>query len=150
MSLRVCPIANVHAPVSRVWAFLARPECYALWWDARTQSIRPPGESQPGQRIHAHSRKFGILWTVDVLVEDVDAVRHVLDVMASLPLGIFLFNHISLLPLGASSCQVSFASDFSFSPVWWGWLLERFAGQQLYAGVATVVSRLKQAAEAVA
>src|SRR5512140_1950816 len=108
MSLRVCPIANVHASVSRVWNFLARPEYYALWWDARTQSIHPEGDSQPGQRIHAHSAHWGLLWSIDVLVEDVDVSKHTLDVMTTLPLGIFLFNHVSLAALDATSCQVSF------------------------------------------
>ncbi len=108
MSLRVCPIASVHAPVRKVWGFLAQPENYALWWDARTESITPQGPAQPGQRIHARTMEFGVHWDVDVLVENVDAPTHTLDVMTSLPFGIIVFNHITCTGLEASSCQISF------------------------------------------
>ncbi len=148
MTLRVCPIASVHAPVKRVWDFLSEPSNYALWWDAITRSVEPRGPAQAGQRIHARSRGFGILWNIHVLVEQVDEARHTLDVMATIPLGIFLFIHINCAALDARSCQISFGCEFSFSPVWWGWLLERYGSQQLYAAVASSLSRLKQAAEA--
>jgi hypothetical protein len=150
MSLRVCPIAHVHAPVSQVWSFLLQPENYARWWDAQTRGIKPEGASHAGQRIHAHMVRMGIPFNVDILVESVDEAHRTLDVMTTLPLGIILFNHIACKELDALSSQVSFGSDFSFSPVWWGWLLERYASQQLYARVAALVLRLKQAAEAAA
>ncbi len=108
MSLRVCPIASVRAPVQGVWSFLSQPSNYALWWDAKTKSIEPEGPVQPGQRIRAQSRAFGLLWNVGLLVESVDESRHALDVMTSLPLGIIVFNHITCKELNASSCQVSF------------------------------------------
>lgn len=34
MSMSVCPIAVVAAPIERVWALLANPSSYDLWWDA--------------------------------------------------------------------------------------------------------------------
>ncbi len=108
MSLRVCPIASVRAPVGRVWSFLNQPENYALWWDARTESIVPKGPAEPGQRIHARTMQFGLHWDVDVLVEDVDEPIHTLDVMTSLPFGIIVFNHITCTELDPSSCQISF------------------------------------------
>ncbi len=108
MSLRVCPIASVHAPVSRVWSFLAQPANYALWWDARTESITPKGRAQQGQRIHAKTMEFGMHWDVDVLVEHVDESRHALDLMTTLPFGIIVFNHITCTALDPWSCQVSF------------------------------------------
>ena len=88
MSLRVCPIANVRAPVRKVWTVLTQPANYALWWDARTRSIVPMGEAESGQRIHAQSVAFGIPWNVDVLVEQVDVSRHTLDLMTTIPFGI--------------------------------------------------------------
>ncbi len=108
MSLRLCPIASVHAPIRRVWSFLAEPANYALWWDARTTSIEPKGPAQPGQRVRAQSRAFGFLWNVNILVENVDEAHYTLDVMTSLPLGIIVFNHITCRQLDPWSCQVSF------------------------------------------
>ncbi len=108
MSLSVCPIASVHAPVERVWSFLSQPGNFAQWWDAQTQSIEPDGPAQPGQRIHARSVALGIRWNVDVLVEHVDESRHALDVMTTLPFGITVFNHITCQELDPSNSQVSF------------------------------------------
>jgi polyketide cyclase/dehydrase/lipid transport protein len=147
MSLHVCPIAHVRAPVKRVWGLLYQPANFAEWWDAKTKSIEPKGPAQAGQRIHATSMELGLRWNVDVLVEQVDEANHSLDLMTTLPLGIILFNHIMCKELDAWSCQVSFSREFSFSPVWWGWVLERFADRQLYASVATALTRLKAAAE---
>jgi polyketide cyclase/dehydrase/lipid transport protein len=147
MTLRVCPIAHVRAPARKVWSMLSQPVNYALWWDARTVSIEPNGPAQPGQQIRARSRAFGVLWNVYVLVEQVDERHHTLDVMTTLPLGIILFNHITVKELDPGSSQLSFGSEFSFSPVWWGWVLQRFASQPLYREVASTVTRMKQAAE---
>ena len=108
MSLRVCPIASVHAPADKAWSFLAEPANFALWWDARTEDIIPQGPAQPGQRVHARTMEFGIHWRLEVLVENVDPSRHALDVMSTLPFGIILFNHITCTELGPKSCQISF------------------------------------------
>ena len=108
MSLRVCPIAHVHAPVKRVWSLLAQPADFAKWWDAQTKSIEPKGPTQAGQRIHATSVEFGLSWNVDVLVERVDETNHSLDLRTTLPLGIIVFNHITCKELDLWSCQVSF------------------------------------------
>lgn len=108
MSVRVCPIASVHAPIRRVWSFLSQPANYAQWWDATTQSIEPKGRAQPGQRIHARATEIGLHWDVEVLVENVDEARHALDFMTTFPFGIIIFNHITCTELDRSSCQVSF------------------------------------------
>lgn len=108
MSLRVCPIAPVHAPLERVWSFIAQPANFALWWGANTKGITPEGPAQPGQQIRATSKAFGVLWNVHLLVEHIDVEHHVLDVMTTLPLGIILFNHITCTELAPAVCQVSF------------------------------------------
>jgi hypothetical protein len=147
MSLRVCPIASVHAPAEEAWRFLSQPANFALWWDARTESITPEGCARPGQRIHAVIRALGLRWNVDVLVEDIDEARHALDVMTSLPLGIIIFHHVTCIGLDPKTCQISLGCEFSISPAWWGWLLEHYASQQLYRSIATALSRVKQAVE---
>ncbi len=147
MSLRVCPISPVSAPLDRVWNFLVKPANFAIWWHGRTKGIEPEGEAQAGQRIHAQSIAFGIPWNVDLLVERVDEPAHALDVMTTLPVGTIIFTHVSCTALGPSTSQLSFGCEFSFSSVWWGWLMERYASQQLYKGVASALLRLKAAAE---
>ena len=147
MSLRVCPIAPVYAPIERVWSFVAKPANLALWWDGTPRRILPEGEAQPGQRIHARRLLLGIPRDVELLVERVDEAARTLDVMTSLPFGIIIFTHVACTPLDRSTCQLSFGSDFSFSPAWWGWLLERFASQPLYRAVAGALFRLKTAVE---
>ncbi len=108
MSLRVCPIASVHAPADKAWGFLTEPDNFALWWDATTEWIIPPGPAQPGQRVHGATTAFGIQWDVEVLVENIDRSRHALDVMTTLPFGIIVFNHITCTTLDPTSCQISF------------------------------------------
>ncbi len=147
MSLRVCPIAPVYAPLDRVWNFLAKPANFALWWHGKTRGIEPEGEAQAGQRIHAQAMSFGVPWNADLLVERVDQRAHTLDVMTTLPFGIIIFTHVSCTALDPSSSQLSFGCEFSFSSIWWGWLMERFASQQLYKGVASALLRLKTAVE---
>ncbi len=108
MTLRVCPIASVHAPVDKAWSFLSAPANFALWWEATTESITPQGPAQPGQRIRAKTMEFGLHWDVEVLVENVDPSRRALDVMTTLPFGIIVFNHITCTELDPKSCQISF------------------------------------------
>lgn len=60
MSVSVCPIAVIEAPVERVWKFLSEPANYALWWDAQTRSVTPEGPVQAGQRIYAKTKTAGI------------------------------------------------------------------------------------------
>ncbi len=108
MSVSVCPIAVVHAPVERVWSFLSEPANYALWWNAQTQSITPPGHARPGQRIDARSQALGKDWPVSVLVEGIEERARRIHLQTRLPFGITVFNHITCTHVDASSCQVSF------------------------------------------
>ncbi len=147
MSLRVCPIAPVYVPLDRAWSFLVEPANVALWWHGKVKGIEPEGNAHAGQRIHAQSTPFGVPWNVDLLVERVDEQAHTLDVMSSIPFGIIIFTHVSCMALDSSNSQLSFGCEFSFSPLWWGWVLERFASQQIYRGVASALLRLKSAAE---
>jgi hypothetical protein len=108
MSVSVCPIANIEAPLEKVWSFLSEPENYALWWDAQTRSISPAGHAIPGQKINAQSTAFGKRWNVNILVEGLDEKRHQIHLKTMLPLGITVFNHITCTPLKNAVTQVSF------------------------------------------
>ena len=108
MTLSVCPVATVDAPVERVWALLADPASYAEWWDARTERIEPPGPATPGQVITASAIGLGRRWPVTLRVVGVDDTRHALDLRTALPLGIMLDNHLLCQPLDADTTRVTF------------------------------------------
>jgi hypothetical protein len=108
MSVSVCPIAAVRAPVEKVWSFLSEPANYALWWNAQTKSITPPGHARPGQRIDARSKSLGTDWPVSVVVEGIEESAHRIHLQTRLPFGITVYNHITCVPVDAFSCQVSF------------------------------------------
>jgi uncharacterized protein YndB with AHSA1/START domain len=108
MTTSLCPIATVNAALERTWNLLVNPESYALWWDARTRAIIPPGPARPGQRIQAESGAFGRRWDVTITVEAVDEARHNLRLTTRLPLGITVYNSITCTLLDPASCRISF------------------------------------------
>lgn len=111
MAFSTCPIAVIHAPAERVWDLLSEPANYAQWWDAQTRwnfGITPAGSAHPGQRIEAQTAALGRQWNVIVTVEHVDHAQHVIDLTTRLPFGITVHNHITCVPLDATTCRVSF------------------------------------------
>jgi hypothetical protein len=108
MSVSVCPLATIHAPVERVWSFLTEPANYALWWDAKTRSIVPEGPASPGQKIYAQATALRKDWNVNLTVEEVDEAKHQIHLTTVLPLGITVHNHVTCVPLDSAHCRVSF------------------------------------------
>lgn len=109
MSVNVCPIATINAPVERVWSFLTEPANYALWWDAEIRLIAPEGPASPGQTIHAQATALGKNWNVNVMVEEVDEANRQIHLTTVLPLGITVHNHVTCTPLDSAHCGVSFS-----------------------------------------
>jgi hypothetical protein len=107
-SLSVCPIAVIDAPIERVWGLLSQPSSYAQWWDAQTRAIEPEGAARAGQKIHAQTRALGTTWDVHIVVENVCAAQHTLDLTTRLPLGITVRNHIVCAALNDAQSRVSF------------------------------------------
>src|SRR5262245_8904567 len=108
MTLSVCPMTTIHAPIERVWPLLSEPANFDRWWDAQTLSISPEGHARPGQTIHARTRGFGRWWNWLATVEAVDDAAHQLDLTTRLPLGISVRNHITCAALDSADAQVSF------------------------------------------
>ena len=73
MSVSVCPIAIVAAPLEDVWALLTNPSSYDVWWDAQTDAIVPEGPAQPCQTVYAHTYGLARRWNITTVVELVDA-----------------------------------------------------------------------------
>jgi len=108
MTISVCPIVTIHAPLERVWGFLSDLANYALWWDAQTRSLTPEGHAQAGQKIYARTKALGKWWDVNILVEMVDDTKHQLQLKTMLPLGITVHNHITCAPLDSENSRVTF------------------------------------------
>ena len=109
MAISTCPIAVVQAPADRVWNLLSEPANYDQWWEVQTRSITPAGSAQPGQRVEAQTTALGRKWNVvNITVEHIDHARRVIDLTTRLPFGITAHNHITCVPLDATSCRVSF------------------------------------------
>ena len=108
MSISVCPIATINAPLERVWEFLSESKNYALWWDAQTRSIVPEGRARAGQKIHAKTIGVGKAWDVTVTVNAVDESKHQIDLTTALPFGITVYNHITCRAVQDGNTQVSF------------------------------------------
>ncbi len=108
MTILVCPIATITAPLDTVWALLVDPATYDPWWDANTLRIEPAGTATAGQLVLASSRAFGRCWPVVTRVLSVDPEQHALDLHTTLPLGIRVRNHIVCTSADAASCRVSF------------------------------------------
>ena len=108
MSVSVCPVATIHAPVEHVWSFLSEPINYAQWWDAKTRSIVPEGPASPGQKIYAQTAALGKDWNVNVLVEEVDEAKLQIHLATALPWGITVHNRITCIPLDPAHCRISF------------------------------------------
>lgn len=108
MSVNVCPIAIINAPLDHVWEFLSEPKNYALWWDAQTQNIVPEGRANAGQKIHAKTMEIGKSWDVTVTVNAVDEPKHQIHLITALPFGITVYNHITCTPLKDGNTHVSF------------------------------------------
>lgn len=106
MSLSVCPIAVIQAPIERVWGLLANPVTYTDWTDDVIDRVVPEGRAQAGQRVVGHTR--WLARTVLINVRGVDSIRRTPDLTTSLPFDISVLNYITVTPLDASSCQVSF------------------------------------------
>ena len=108
MSVSVCPITVIAAPLERVWALLANPSSYDLWWDAQTDAIVPEGPAQPGQTVYAHTYALGRRWNVTTVVELVDAARHRIHLTTTLPFGIVGHNQLVCTAVDDASTRVRF------------------------------------------
>src|SRR5690349_1726131 len=100
MSVSVCPIAIINAPIEKVWPFLSEPANYASWWGVQTCSTAPEGRAQAGQIIQGKTR--GMI--INVIVNSIDESKRQIHLTTMIPFGITIRNHISGTPLQDGTC----------------------------------------------
>ncbi len=108
MSLSVCPIANVAAPVELVWKNLVEWENYAGWADVYVEHMEPEGPASVGQTIHFAGKAFGSTWRFTFKVEEVVPEKHQLGLYVYFPFGLQERPHITCTPVDATTCRVQY------------------------------------------
>jgi hypothetical protein len=101
-----CPTCITEAPIEVAWS-LFDPARLDEWWDAETRRVMPEGLLSPCQRIEAATGPLG-MFTVNAGVLEVDPVAHQLRMLIRLPFGMINNETITLAPLGADRCRISF------------------------------------------
>ena len=108
MSVTVCPVAIVAAPVETVWELLANPAQFDEWADGKIQWIEPEGPTTPDQRFCIKSRALGRSWSALFTVKEVNQDKHVLQMDVAFPLGMALHQRLMCTPIDATSCRVQY------------------------------------------
>jgi hypothetical protein len=108
MTLSVCPVAVVAAPVEVVWDILEQPERYGEWIDGQITRVEPPGPAQVGQTIEVSAQGLGRTWHPMFRVELVDAAAHQMGFFVMFPLGLRLQERLSCAAVDATTCRVQY------------------------------------------
>ncbi len=98
MSLSVCPVAVVAAPVELVWRNLVQWECYSEWADVQVERSEPEGPAAVGQTIYFKGVVLGRTLRFIFNVEDVNTERYQLGLHAFFPLGLQRNHTLPALP----------------------------------------------------
>jgi hypothetical protein len=108
MSVRVCPSEIVQAPVEIVWDLLTNPAGYGQFWDFTVERVEPQGPAAPGQLIAGWSRALCRRWRIEGEILKVDAERHEIRFLMSLPFGIIGDNRLLCTRVDERSCSLRF------------------------------------------
>lgn len=108
MTLSICPAAEIHAPLDRVWGLLSDPSRYSSWADARTIRIDPEGMAHAGQIVHLQSPSFGVKWNITLRILALDEHNHRIVLETDLPFGMVLKNAIMCTALDDRTCFVRY------------------------------------------
>jgi hypothetical protein len=108
MSMSVCPVARIAAPIERVWAILVEPAGYSQWTDGTVEMVEPPGPAQPGQMFTVSAPALGRRWWVRFAIDRVDVARHQIAFRVTLPFGVVEHSTVTCTPLDERSCWVSY------------------------------------------
>ncbi len=108
MSLSVCPVAVVAAPVEVVWVNLVQWERYSEWADVQVERLEPEGSASVGQTIYFYGKALGRTWHFIFKVEELNLERYQLGLHVFFPLGLQEIPHITCFPIDATTCRVQY------------------------------------------
>ena len=109
MTLNVCPVDTVAAPVERVWELLREPAGYGRFWEWQVERVEPAGPATVGQKIFGWTPKvLGLRWRIDAEIQEVDAQRHVILFRVSLPWGLLSSNRIMCARIDDHRCTLRY------------------------------------------
>ena len=108
MSLTVCPVAVVAAPVELIWANLVQWERYSEWAGVQVERREPEGPASAGQTIHFAGRAMGLTMRFLFKVEEVIPEKHQLGLHVIFPFGLQEKPRITCYPIDAATCRVEY------------------------------------------
>jgi hypothetical protein len=108
MSLSVCPIAVVAAPVEVVWENLVKWERYSEWADVQVERAEPGGPASAGQTVYFAGKAFGRTLRFTFKIEAVNPEKHQLGLHAFFPLGLQEKPTITCKSIDATTCRVQY------------------------------------------
>jgi hypothetical protein len=143
----ICPTDVVEAPISAVWALLMNPAGWGGFYDVRVVSVDPPGPAHVGQVVRAESGPPMLHLAVTFRFTDIEPGHGKLGMDVRLPLGVTVREDMTVSPVDAERCGVSYSGDFGFPRGLRGALVRALIGKEMTDGPAESLARLKAAAE---
>ena len=105
LSVNVCPVDRVQAPVEVVWELLMHPAGYGRFWDLTIERVEPEGPAAVGQRFIGRTRA---LCRLEGEVLEVNTEQHQIRFRTTLPFGIVGDNRIACTAIDGGSCMVRY------------------------------------------
>ena len=142
-----CPTAIVKAPIEVVWQLLTEPSRWDEFFDVRRVTVTPPGSASVGQVVRAESGPRLLRLKISFQFLEIEQSRHRLLINVDLPLGIIVREDLNCMPFEEDQCRVNYGCNFEFPHGWRGALARLFLHQEVDAGPADSLFRLKRRAE---
>jgi hypothetical protein len=145
-----CPTAIVEAPIDVVWDLLLNTAEWGKFYDVTVLSVEPPGPARAGQRLIGNPGPSFLPLRLVFDFTEVDPVNHRLRIDGRLPFGIKVRENMTIAPVDANRCRLSYNCDFALPTGLRGQILWLLLRRGLDSGPADSLSRLKREAERLA
>jgi hypothetical protein len=133
-----------------VWNLLLNTAEWGKFYDLRVLSVEPPGPARAGQRLIGNPGPSFLPLRLVFDFTEVDPVHHRLRLDGRLPFGIKVRENMTIAPVDANRCRVSYNCDFELPTGLRGQILWLLLRRGLDSGPADSLSRLKREAERLA
>jgi hypothetical protein len=143
-----CPTEVVDAPIEHVWSLVTTPEQWGGFYDLVVTGVTPRGSAQVGQEVIGVTRAWGLPWRIFARFMEVNESTHSVRIDFQMPFGLRVVEAMHLTKVAPEKCRVTYGCNFEFPNGWRGTLLRWMVRNELEAGPAESLARLKRAAEA--